>query len=257
MKRPPPSPQQVVRDVLAMVMQGDDPGIASKVIAATRKAGLGPSDDECTAWVARFERSRTTPYDALETAISTLDEAGDLVDALVAAAARDGVAPPADQPWMDGFDWVSLDPEVRWKFLGLAIEYAANASKFSSAYQPEHASLGTYLQVVLPTLIPEAIDRLEWWFKRARSESRIRNTDLDFGGDAQEAADGWIGEASKAGLPTLLRLAVLLQHPPWGASSATQATLLEVYERLRAALPPTSRRPKHRRLHRAGADTTA
>jgi hypothetical protein len=255
MKRPPPPPQQVVRDVLAMVMQGDDPGIASKVIAATRKAGLGPSDDECRAWVARFESSRTTPYHALDTAIRTLDDAGDLVDALVVAAARDGVAPPADQPWMDGFDWASLDPEVRWKFIRLAIEDAANASQFSSADQPEQASLGTYLQLVLPTLIPEAIDRLEWWFERARRVSRNRDTDLDFGGDAQAAADEWIGEASKAGLPTLLRLAVLLQHPPWGASSATQATLLNVYERLGAALPPPRRRPKDRRLHRVGADT--
>lgn len=219
-------------------MEGADPGVASKVIAATRDAGIGPSHEEVTAWVGRFENSRTTPYESLETAIRTLDEAGDLVDALVAAAAREGIAPPADQPWMEGFDWASLDAQARWEFIRLAIEDAANASQFSSDDQPEHASLGTYLQVVLPTLLPEAIDRLEWWFARAGAVSRNRDTDLDFGMDARAAADEWIGEASKGGLPVLLRLAVLLQRPVWGASSAADGTVQFVYERMGEGLPP-------------------
>ena len=251
--RPPPTPDQLLRHVLDIVMEGDDPGVASRVVAAARSAGVGPSDEEMTAWVERFERSRATPYDSLETAIRTIDDACDLVDALVAAASRDGVAPPADQPWMEGFNWSSTEPDVRWNFLRVAIEDAANTSLFTNDDRPEHASLGAYLDVVLPTLVPATIDRLEWWFARARAVSSDRDTDLDFGMDARAIADEWVGEASESDLPTLLRLAVLLQRPVWGASSAADGTLQMVYEQIREALPPPRRGKRKLKVRARGA----
>jgi hypothetical protein len=233
-----PSPDKIVDRLLDIAMKGEDPGAAARAIEAARRFGRGPTDDQLNSWLKRIEKAGRASYRSLRIAITTLEEADVLVEALIAAAAKEGIAPPADKPWLDGFDWTNVPEEYRWTFLKAAIADAANASQVSGDDDASFAILGAYLEHVLPTLVPDPVDRLAWWLESARTVSRSRDSDINFGEEVRSIAADWIDEAANGELPTLLRLADHLQRPVWGATAPIEKTLERLYERIRDSLPP-------------------
>lgn len=251
-KAPAPTPEQVVQDLVDIAVKGEDPGAAARAIVAARRIGVEPSADQLKAWLKRFETGSTASYRSLKLAVTTLEDADVLIEALMAAAAGERTAPPADAPWLDGFDWPNVPEEYRWTFLKVAIDDAANASQVSGDDDaPVFAVLGAYLEHVLPTLIPDPVDRLAWWLERARSVSHNRDTDINFGEEARSIADEWIDQASKGDLPTLLRIADILQRPVSGATGPVDKALDRIYARLRDAIPPTGPSRRRRRVSEA------
>jgi hypothetical protein len=247
-----PSPDEIVDRLLDIAMKGEDPGAAARAIEAARRFGRGPTDDQLNAWLKRFEKAGRASYRSLLMAITTLEEADVLVDALLAAAAKEGIAPPADKPWLGGFDWAKVAEEYRWTFLEAAIDDAANACQVSIDDDASFVILGAYLEHVLPTLVPDPVDRLAWWLERARTVSESRSTDINFGEEAQSIAADWIHHvAANDDLRTLLRLAEILQRPVWGATPPIEKTLEHLYKRIRDALPPAQKRGRRRAVSKS------
>lgn len=238
---------QMVGKLMELHLRSSDAGVTGEAIQLARKHGFAPSDEAVATWVERVGNRSETTFDQLATALELVEDASDLVDALFSAAVREQKAPPIGRPWMNHVDWTSATEEQRWCFLRFAVEEAVVASLVLGSCQDEQEALALYLEVVLATLIPTPIGRLEWWLNKARNESRIRGTDLDFGSEVQTIASDWANEAMNGDLATLLRLAQCCEEPVWGASMIDARTRQEVYDAIREALPPPgkpSKRPR-------------
>ncbi len=230
---------ELAQCLLELLMSGADPGVAAKGIKEAGRAGLEPDETAIAAWIARVAKMSTASYKSLLLAYDALECAEDLLEPLIEAAVRDAKVLPLDRARFGGIEWSDIPEAARWSLVKTAIEDAANASQVSGSDADALSLLALYFEQVVPTLLPEPLHRLEWWFNEAREVSRQRDTDLSFGDDVHGVVDAWLTEASSSDhLPALLRLAMLLQRPVWGASgNNTDRWLNIVYDCIGAALP--------------------
>ena len=208
---------ELVPFLVDLLMRGSDLDLAAVGIADARRAGFVPDAAVFSAWKARIAQLPRASYASLRRAHEVLED-DDLLPALIEAALRDRELPPLRQEWTETIDWDSVTEGTRWGLLDLMVKTAGDVIAAYGDDRPEVDLLGFYLADLLPTVIPIPLGRLEWWFGKARSEVLNRDTDLNFGSEAQGVATDWVAEAAKTtDLGELKRLARALKECPDGA----------------------------------------